>query len=214
MRYLSLAILLVFARGPEAGAQTGAQPRPLRLTAEVLARRLCAGGAGVNFLHIKLRLRFTNVGDRRLILYRGNNLFFTLWVNSNPARPSAAQYELKTSTARFRATGPEDVDRPAPGKDFVPLPPGAKFETDVAVSLPVACEGCALPNGAITAGEHLLRVTASTWYESKALGEKLRERWRRKGELWLNPVVSEPVRFGSGGPAPAEGCQGPLTATP
>jgi hypothetical protein len=157
---------------------------------------------------MKLRLRFANVGDGKLILYRGVNLFFTVWVNSNPAHPSATQYELKTSTARFQTTDSEVIDRPAPNKNFVVLPPGTKFETDVTISLPVVCEQCGHRNGAVAIGEHLLRVTASTWYESKGLGEELRERWRRRGELWLSPVVSEPIRFSSWNSSPVESCQG------
>jgi hypothetical protein len=94
-----------------------------------------------------------------------------------------------------RSSRPEAVDTAAPSRDFIILRPGAAYVIEITVSLPVTCAPGGQVKGVVGAGEHLLRVTVGTWYESRKLGEALRERWKRKGLLWIDNVVSEPVRF-------------------
>lgn len=175
MKLLPLtAILLALGRGPVSAQQPNAPARPLRLSARVAAVQYCAGGAGVDFLHMRLQLRYENRGERRLILYTGNNLFFSVFVNSRPDQvETASSYELKTSTARFYSTGAEDLDRSEPTKDFVVLAPRGGHVTEISVSLPVAPGADERANGLIGAGEHLLLIRAATWYESRDLGERL-----------------------------------------
>ena len=119
------------ASGQQANVQ---QQRPLRLAAEIAHRTYCSGGRGVDFLHLRVRLRYTNIGERKLILYQGHNLFFSVWVNPRPEQDTLANYELKTSAARFLTTGSEDVDRPTPTSAFVVLPPGGALSARLAVS--------------------------------------------------------------------------------
>lgn len=205
MKGLYLAMILLIACSSASGVQGGAQVRPLELSSRIIEQRYCVGDSGVDFLHLKIQLRFTNVGNQKLILYKGNNLFFAVWVK--PEQETAARFEMKTTASRFLQMTPEDVDRPAPNRDFVFLSPQETFETVIAVSLPVAREEDKRSRGSINNGEHLLFITASTWYESRKLGEQLRGRWQRKGTLWLDPVGSMPVRFSSDKPNSAERCQ-------
>ncbi|OLE54536.1 MAG: hypothetical protein AUG51_07575 [Acidobacteria bacterium 13_1_20CM_3_53_8] len=191
----SFALLLLIVFPLALYAQTSTQTRELQLTAKIIGQKFCAGSGGVDVLHLKLRLNYRNAGAQKLILYRGNNLFFQVWVSSNLNQPS---YQMMTTGSRYLQLGPENLDRPSLGRDFVLLSPKENFETELTVSLPVVRESAPIPVGAIIAGEHLLKIGVSTWYESRQLGERLRERWRRTGLLWTTPVTSAPVQFSSG----------------
>lgn len=204
---LLAAIFFLPACRTARGFQSVEPDRSLRIEAEVVNQSLCAGRAGVDFLHMRLRLRYANAGRRKLIVYRGNNLFFQVFVSPVGERPLGVPgYELKTTSARFLTKESEGIDAPAPNRDFVTLAPGAKFETELTVSLPVAREGTQRGVGAIASGGHVLRLRVSTWYESKALGEKLRERWRRAGLLWTDPVGTTAVRFDTEAAHATRGC--------
>ena len=184
------------AGAPSARAQTAAAPPPehaLKVAAEIVEQKYCAGGGGVDFLNMRLLLRYANAGGRRLIVYRGGNLFYQVVVF--PAEGGPARYELRTTSARYATREPEPVDTPRPNGDFVTLAPGGEFRTEVSVTLPVTPAGAPRASNAVGAGEHALWLRVSTWYESKPLGEKLRQRWARAGHLWTTPVSAAPLRF-------------------
>ncbi len=193
LRTLFALLLLITLPFTPAHAQRPSQPQQLQLTAKILGQRFCAGRGGVDFLHLKLRLRYRNAGAQKLILYRGNNLFYQVWVGS-----AQSSYQLMTTGSRYLQMGTESIQSHSPGREFVILSSDEIFETELTVSLPVAREGAQAPAGAITHGEHLLKLTVSTWYESRQLGERLRERWRRTGLLWTIPVTTAPVEFSTG----------------
>jgi hypothetical protein len=207
---VSFALLLVGA-AHAAVAQLRPPDDSLKLAAEVSGRNFCAGGGGVDFLHLRLRLRYTNTAKRRLILYRGSNLFFQVVVSpGGEAARGSSKYELRTTSAFFLTREAERLERESPGKDFVTLAPGASHQPpEVTVSLPVARGGAERAAGTIAPGEHVLRLVVSTWYESKQLGERLRERWRRGGELWTAAVVTQPVSFEAGGASSPHDCASP-----
>ena len=178
-----------------ASAQSAPPPQhALKVAAEIVEQKYCAGALGVDFLNLRLLLRYANVGSRRLIVYRGGNLFYQ--VVAHPAEGGPARYELRTTSARYATREPEPLDTPRPNVDFVSLAPGGEFKTEVSVTLPVTPAGAParVPN-TVGAGEHALWLRVSTWYESKPLGEKLRERWWRAGHLWTTPVSTDPLKF-------------------
>lgn len=204
-----LAAALLLCAG--ARAQTAApQPTPehsLKVSAEIVGRDACRGAGGTDFLHLRVRLRYLNAGASRLIVYRGGNLFFQVLVHAADAPAQGGfGYELKTTSARYATREPERVDAPAPNRDFALLRPGASFETEVSVTLPVTPAGAPRAAGSISAGPHELRLSVSTWYESRDLGERLRERWRSRGHLWTAPVGTPPVTFETDTPGPARAC--------
>jgi hypothetical protein len=206
-----LGALLWSHSSPARGRQARQTPpeNSLKLTAEVVKLSSCAGSSGVDFLHVRVRLRYRNAGASKLIVYRGGNLFFQVLVGADDGGSQAGTlYELKTTSARYATREPEKVDAPAPNRDFALLRPGASFETEVSVTLPVTRAGAPRAVGAIAPGRHVLRLSVSTWYESREMGERLRERWRRHGYLWTAPVGAAPVGFETDGPRPARGCPG------
>lgn len=208
MKYLLISLTALLIVAPARASQFVPPDDSLKLSAEIVGRKFCAGSEGVDFLHLRLRLRYMNGGREKIILYKGSNLFFQVVVSQGGDAPrGVSRYELKTTSASFMTRESEKVDTRAPTKDFVTLRPGGIYESEVSVSLPVARAGAARGVGAIGEGEHVLRLVVSTWYESKALGERLRERWRRVGKLWTDAVVTTPVKFDSRGEGAARVCK-------
>ena len=206
MKRLFAPALLSLLLLPDGAAIFG-QERDLRLTTTITDQRRCRVSDSVDALLLTLRLRYTNAGGEKLILYKGDRLFYQIFVSRGGEATVARRNELRATHARYFDEQPEKIVGPAPGRVFALLPPGGAYETSQVVSLPVARDGEASFNVSIAAGEHVLNVTASTWYESKKLAEDLRERWRRRGFLWSDPVSSNPVAFVVERNQPAAVCQ-------
>ena len=195
--FLSLAATLLvslsFPSAQERARSAAAQPRsPLELNTKIVGQRRCALDRATDMLHLRLQLRYTNVGDEKVILYSGYRLFYQTSVRR--AAGGAARDELYMTSAWYFDEHVEKIEADAPGKVFRILSPGGAYSTEITVSLPVSRTDSSVAAGrTIAPGEHVLRLTTSTWYESKALADKLRERWRRNGLLWANPITSSPL---------------------
>jgi hypothetical protein len=184
-------LLLLFNSITTPGQQSG-----LQLTASIIDQQSCVGGGSLDSLRLTLQLRYTNVGRERLILYKGNRLFFQIFISRGGEDSAAARNELRTTHSRYFDEQPEKIVSNAPGGVFTTISPGASYETRQVIHVPVARgDGAALYNVSIPEGEHVLSVAASTWYESRNLAEELRERWRSRGFLWTEPLASNPVAF-------------------
>jgi hypothetical protein len=200
MKTLCLAVLLLTLAAPRTPAVETDDRAPLRLTAEVVGRRYCAGDR-LNLLQLNVRLRYQNVGGRKLIVYRGKNLFYQTRIRGGAAKP----YEVVVTNSRYNDAEPEPLGEHKPGGAFVTLRPGATYETEIVVGVGVA-RGERLAN-TITPGVHTLQVITSSWYESRRLAEELRERWRGSGLLWIDPVAALPLNFDAGSETPAVPCR-------
>lgn len=183
------------------------QERDLQLTASISGQATCAVSQSVDALRLTLQLRYTNVGKRKLILYKGNRLFFQIFVSRGSSDAQARRNELRATHSRYFDEQPERIISAAPGSVFTTLSPGASYEARQVISIPVARDGEGRFNVSIAAGEHVLNVAASTWYESKKLAEDLRERWRTRGYLWTDPVSSNAVTFVVDENRPTTACQ-------
>lgn len=202
MKRLYLALLCLLLLAPCARASEPDDRQPLQLTAEVVGRRYC-GGERLNILQLSVRLRYRNVGSRRLLVYRGKNLFYQTRIRGGAGKP----YEVLVTNSRFNDAEPEALGERRPGGAFVALRPGATYETEVVVGVGVVPEGSQRFANTIAPGAHTLQVITSSWYESRRLAEELRERWRGAGLLWIDPVVAEPLSFDAGREAPAAPCR-------
>ncbi|HEX8501496.1 MAG TPA: hypothetical protein VF659_13010 [Pyrinomonadaceae bacterium] len=189
--YLAFTLLLLGAHGAAPGGRQQQQGPPLRLTTEIVGHRYCAGDK-LHILQLRLRLRYRNTGDRKLIVYQGKNLFYQTKIRgAAEGRP----YEVVVLNSRFNDAQAEVINSPKPGGAFVTLAPGGVYETEMVVGVGVAAGAAERGANSIAPGEHTLRVVASSWYESKKLAEELRGRWQGSGLLWVEPVVSEPLTF-------------------
>ena len=204
MRNLSasalLLLLIISARG-------FGQERDLQLTISVAGQESCRATAGTDLLQLTLKLRYTNVGSQRLILYKGNRLFYQVFISRSCEDTLARKYEMYTTHSRYFDEQPEKISAPQPGGVFATLPPGASYETKQVIAVAVAREGAGRVNIAIPAGQHVVNLVASTWYESRKLAEDLRERWRPRGFLWADPLGSNFAAFTVDNQRPAAVCQ-------
>jgi len=179
------------------GGQVKSQtPSPLVLRTKILSYYYCRVNQNLGNLELRVQLQFTNVGDQKLILYKGHDLFYQTRFRraASVSAPSDA-YEVTILNSRYFDEQPEKIDQPTPGKVFVILQPGATFETEMTVGVGVVGSGVNRGNHALKEGEHSLQLIVSTWYKSKSLAQKMRQQWQRKGLLWFDPVISTPVNF-------------------
>lgn len=180
--------------GPARGS-AASEPSGVRLTAEVVGQEYCAMKPGAASLRVRLRLRYENAGGRRVILYRGHDLFYQAKLRAVAGDASARGDEVTFLNSQYFDTEPEAIEQASPGRAFVTLAPGGAYERELTVSVGVVEEEGARGNHSVGEGEHTLHLVVSTWYRSRPLAQQLRERWARKGFLWFDPLTSAPVRL-------------------
>lgn len=190
---LRLLTALVWLSPAPLNAQAKRPKPPLELTAEIISQNYCAASSDSVTLELNLKLRYTNVGNQKLILYKGHDLFYQTRIRS--AAGGVPPYEVLFLNSRYFDEEFEAIDQALPGKVFVSLSPGAVYERKLAVGIAVVQEGVGRGNSAISAGDHTLQLIVSTWYKSRKVAEKLRQQWEQKGLLWFDPVVSPPIHF-------------------
>ena len=202
---LSVAVILlsqIFLPSPLA-AQS---PRPLQLTAEVIEQRYCSIKPDKTTLQLKLRVRYSNLGAERLIIYQGHDLFYQVKVRSDAAS-GAQPYEVLLLNMHYFDEEFERIDASSPGKVFEKLAPKEVFERELITGLGVTDRDKDRSSTAVQPGRHTVHVIVSTWYQTPQLAVKLKEQWQRKGALWTQPLTSDPVSFVIEKPAAAPPCR-------
>src|SRR5882672_5423097 len=186
-----------------------AQPRtskPLELTAEIVSQSYCAVNANSSSVELKLKLRFRNLGNQKLILYKGHDLFYQTKIRSAPGNPFGP-YEVWVVNSRYFDEEVEAIDQPSPGKVFLTLPPGAVYLREIMIGVPLVTEKVERGDAAIRRGDHTLQLIVSMWYKSRSLAQKLRQEWQRKGLLWSDPLASPLIHFVAARPASLAPCK-------
>jgi hypothetical protein len=190
---LLLSAALVWLSPASVNGQVKPAKPSLELTAEIISQNYCAASSDALTLEMYLKLRYRNVGNQKLILYRGHDLFYQTRVRS--AAGGAQAYEVLFLNSRYFDSEFESIDQAVPGKVFVSLSPGSVYERNVLVGIALVADGVERGNSAIAVGDHTLQLIVSTWYKQRSLAEKLRKQWEPKGLLWFDPVVSPPIHF-------------------
>ena len=202
---LSVAVVLlsqVFLLSP-IGAQS---PRPLQLTAEVIEKSYCSINPDKITLQLKLRVRYSNLGAERLIIYQGHDLFYQIKVRSDAAG-GGPPYEVLLLNMHYFDEEFERIDASSPGKVFEKLAPKEVFERELRTGLGVTDQDKDRSSTTVTPGRHTVHVIVSTWYQTPQLAQKLKEQWQRKGVLWTQPLTSVPVTLMIEKPAAAPPCR-------
>ena len=190
---LPLVAALVWLSPASVNSQVKPAKPSLELTAEIISQNYCAASSGLLALELNLKVRYQNIGDQKLILYRGHDLFYQTRVRS--AAGGAQAYEVLFLNSRYFDQEFESIDQAVPGKVFVSLSPRAVYERKLLVGMALVPDGVEPGNSAIGAGDHTLQLIVSTWYKPRNLAEKLSKQWEPKGLLWFDPVVSPPIHF-------------------
>jgi len=184
-------VLLIAACCPN---RVAAQAKPqLQLTTEILEQSYCSTGKDTS-LQLKLKLRYTNLSDQRLIVYNGHDLFFQTKIRSveNPGTPSV---EVLLLNMRYFDEEFERIDARSPGRVFVKLAPGASFDRELRTGVGVVDASAVAGETTVRPGPHSLQLIVSSWYQSPKLAEKLRQQWQHEGFLWSQPLYSVPLKF-------------------
>jgi hypothetical protein len=171
-----------------------AQAKPqLQLTTEILEQSYCSIGRDIS-LQLKLKLRYTNLSDQRLIVYNGHDLFFQTKIRTGDP-PGTSSSEVLFLNMRYFDEELERIDARSPGRVFVKLAPGASFERELLTGAGVADDTAASSDTTVRPGLHTLQLIVSTWYQSPKLAERLRQQWQREGFLWSQPLYSVPLKL-------------------
>ena len=181
-------------------------PRPLQLTAEVIEQKYCSINRDKITLQLKLRVRYTNLGSERLIIYQGHDLFYQIKVR-NEAASGTQPYEVLLLNMHYFDEEFERIDARSPGKVFEKLAPREVFERELITGLGVTDADKDRSSTTVKPGRHTVHVIVSTWYQTPQLGQKLREQWQRKGLLWTQPLTSIPINLIIEKPAAAPPCR-------
>ena len=197
--YVILTTLLV-----SDGVAAQSQPQ-LRLTAEIVGQSFCSLKEQTS-LELRLKLRYTNASDRRLIVYKGHDLFYQTKIRTED-NSGTESYEVLLLNMRYFDEELERIEARSPSHVFVKLLPGASFERELITGIGVA--DTSLPRGstAVRPGRHTLQLILSTWYQSPQLAEKLRQRWQRQGFLWSQPLSSVPLKLQVDKPSAVTPCR-------
>jgi hypothetical protein len=192
-------LLIFFVAGLfiQANPELGDVPRSvLRLETRLISQSYCRRQPLDKMnVELKLQLKFTNLGDEPVILYRKCDSVERISRSATVEDALARKYEenwnvMLASVFPHLVSGKEAFP---PQDYFVVLRPGESHYLIRTVGfeycLP-ARQGCP----ALT-GEHYLSVVFGTWKEPPKLAEQLRKRWRVFGMLWDENVTSEPMRF-------------------
>lgn len=186
--------------------QVAAQSKPqLQLTTEILEQSYCSIGRDTS-LQLKLKLRYTNLSDQRLIVYNGHDLFFQTKIRAGDP-PGTPGGEVLLLNMRYFDEELERIDARSPGRVFAKLAPGASFERELITGAGVAEGAVASSDTTVRSGPHTLQVIVSTWYQSQKLAEKLRQQWQREGFLWSQPLYSVPLKLTIEKPATTVPCR-------
>ena len=145
-------------------------------------------------LEIRLKLRYRNISNQKIILYKGHDLFYQTRIRSAPGN-AAGPYEVWVVNSRYFDEEPEPIDQTSPSKVFLGLPPGAVYTREIMIGVGIVNDKVERGDSSIRAGDHTLQLIVSTWYKSRSLAQKLRQEWQEKGLLWSEPLFSTPLRF-------------------
>lgn len=197
-RYALIRSLIIALFLLNVAASISAQPKApkpaLELTAAIVSQRYCAVTVDSSSLQLTLKVQYRNVASERLILYKGHDLFFQTRIRSAPGNP-AGPYEVWVLNSRYFDEELEPIDEVSPGRVFTILPPGGVYQREIVIGVGLVGGKAERGDSAISAGDHTLQLSVSTWYKSRSLAQKLRQQWQRKGLLWFDPLASTPIRF-------------------
>lgn len=167
------------------GGDDAAGREPVQLTTGLVAQHYCSP----TDLRLTLRFNFTNKGARPVILYKYSSVVYRYFI-SRDARDALAGKYIQADSLTVNPIMPEPADVPSPDpKLFVILREGEQHAFEDTFNLSDDGEG----EDSLKSGDYVLQLQVRTWYESKAFGATLSERWKDVGTLWVEPLRSAPM---------------------
>ena len=174
-------------RGTLMSAGEDAYHASLKLTTSIVDEHYCSDGR----IRYSLLFKFTNMGNQPVIL--------------NRLRPEVARYMISANQKAAVSRNHETVAHIMVGlnnenmsstaelneKHFLFLKTGEVYEVKDSLTISPRHE-----NGKrLRSGTHMLQVVVQTWPNPGASNVEWREKWRNRGYLWSDSLISDPMPF-------------------
>lgn len=159
----------------------------LRLTTSIVQEDYCTDDT----IRYSLLFKFTNVGDRPVILHQFKPVVSKYMISANEKAATARKYEGVTHILIGINNEFMNLDSDLTKAPFIVLTKGTSYEVEDRFSITITDDSGKL----LQPGQHLLQVVVLTWYHPLASNIEWREKWRDKGYLWSDSVLSEPMPF-------------------
>jgi hypothetical protein len=166
--------------------------RVLVTTVEPIHAKHCEGDGEINVLQLQVRFIIANVTDAPVVLYRGAMVADHTMIAKNEGAMRSGAYELDmTPSVDFSSESERRIDP----RLFVVIDPHTSFSYVYPgdISVPVKADG-AVVSGAIESGPHVLSVSVEPWPDDSKATQWI-ERMADKGKLFIDTIVTEPMRF-------------------
>lgn len=145
-------------------------------------------------LHLRLRLKYTNVGTETRILYKHTFGIFRHMVSSDSAAALKGKYQYNP-LLQINISMPNEIDSAAPNNSlFTILKRNESHSLEVDIHLLID-DGKERSRDFLRPGNHALQLLVGTWYRDPALARTLAARWRNYGVLHWWDIKSEPMTF-------------------
>ena len=139
-----------------------------------------------------------NRTDKTLILDREiGKAWYSEKVARNLEDLAAAKYEYNPNIDWFNTDKDKLPHKPktdSPSPDFVVLPPGQTFESEINASVVVQYENPKNFVGSIRPGIHVFQMELSAWNHPGEVSEYAKS-WRKFGQLVMGVVKTEPLEI-------------------
>jgi hypothetical protein len=185
-----------------AGTNRDTEPKQsqphLKLTTSTMKQQYCRDEeSGQNTLRLVLQLRYENIGQLPIILYKGSGVINREMVSLNYDDAANGKYAINILPSVYVQGTPEISGSNVPDKYFVVLPSGGVFEKTATTECVIFLKERNDRNygGAVSSGEYLLQVGVSTFPYSDTSAATLRNRWQANGILWSDDITSAPMSF-------------------
>ena len=197
LNLLCLPLLFVYSQSSSQRGTASQMPATheesqlLRLTTSVVKEDYCSE-LGATFLQWRLKLTYTNVGKRSVLLDSKSKWIYRPLVSRDLKAASAEQYEQAPSSFYPDLSKFGFVSTPEENS-FVLLKPGEVFNVEADCRVRVD-DGTPETANDLRVGDHVLQVRVATWYYY-ADPATYREQWSSRGYLYSGNATSVPLPF-------------------
>jgi len=183
---------LLLAASLLAGACFAADNGPrVRLQLELKGSRYCSSDIETDLLSLNYVFRFVNESSQPIIISKDAGTVLAILAAHDRSGLEGPTQEHRISVTTMYSEGGQPLDSPRPGPEVITLQPARSFAVRRTVS--ITLERNATSPHAFTPGGYLLQVLVRTWDDSDELARRQRERWKKWGYLWTDPIKSEPT---------------------
>jgi hypothetical protein len=195
-----------FARSTDSNSQSGLSL--VKLIASIQGVQYCAGDNDVYTVHLQLGLRYSNLGDGRIILFKPKARIEILRAEIAESRDALREQRYDAVIQYDQFVQPErlpNAEAPDPMR-FAIVDPGHSYELTGAVNIPARFKISPSISGTVAPGTHVLSVEVTNWPFSPESGKRLRQKWSGYGLLEYGAINAEPLEFHVSGTPKVQNC--------